>query len=97
MEDGLLSVLKHDLILTELSTVSVSAVLALRCTTRKIRQCVNDKRLTETLPNVIEALELRGYNPFTLCHYGDVDSMWLLMVTGLDPKLVNRVCLIRSC
>ena len=52
---------------------------------------LDDSKLSEILPKTFEKLELFHSNPFTHCFSGDVESAWLMMVHGVDPRLVDHV------
>ena len=53
-----------------------------------------DEALAELLPKSFEVLGLYHGNPFTCCHNGDVESAWLMLVHGVDPRIVDHV---REC
>jgi hypothetical protein len=50
-----------------------------------------DEKLSELLPNAFNKLGLIYSNPFHHCRNGDVESVWLMLVHGIDPLLVDHV------
>jgi len=50
-----------------------------------------DQVLAELLPKSFESLAAYYGNPFTSFQNGDVESAWLMLVHGLDPRIVDNV------
>jgi len=65
---------------------------------RRVGKCFSelftDSLLTALLPKSFESLGLYRSNPFTLCQNGDVESIWLMLAYGIDPRITDSVCYI---
>jgi len=83
-------------IVKTLCLVCPSLPVRLRRVSKRFIECFSDERLTEILPQTFESLGLYYGNPFTYCHYGDVESVWMMLVHGVDSHIVDHVCCPRN-
>ncbi len=72
--------------------LSPSLPIRLRRVARTFSDLFTDSLLTALLPKCFEALGLYHSNPFTLCAIGDVESFWLMLALGIDPRITDSVC-----
>ena len=70
-----------------------SIPVRLRRVSKVYSSIFSDDRLAELLPKVFEDLGLFNSNPFDHCHSGDVESLWLMLIHGVDPGIIDHVCL----
>ena len=69
-----------------------SFAIRLLRTAKSFSGIFSDESLAKLLPQAFESLVLNYGNPFTSFHNGDVESAWLMLIHGLDPRIVDHVC-----
>jgi hypothetical protein len=90
---SLLSIISDDRILIELCQFMPSVTIRLRRVSKRYLDFFHDGKLAQLLPATFEKLGLYYSNPFLHSRKGDVESVWLMLVHGVDPFLVDPVCL----
>ena len=88
----LLKLFKVDGILERCSLFCPSLSVRLRRVSATHANWFHDDLLSNLLPKTFEELGLHYSNPFSHCYYGDVESMWLMLVHGVDPQILDHVC-----
>ena len=91
---SLWSIISDDTILSTLCLFLPSLTIRLRRVNRAHADFFHDQKLADLLPLTFEKLGLFYSNPFVHCHKGDVESVWLMLVHGVDPFIVDQVCFI---
>ena len=75
-----------------LCTLMPSFSIRLLRTAKSFSVIFSDETLAKLLPQAFESLVLNYGNPFTSFQNGDVESAWLMLIHGLDPRMVDHVC-----
>ena len=86
-----INLLEHSRILESLCSFCPSAPIRLQRLCSPLNEFFSDERLSEYLPKTFEELGLYYSNPFTHCRNGDTESLWLMLVHGVDPRIVDNV------
>lgn len=89
----LINLLQTPRILESLCNMCPSAPIRLQRLCKDMNAFFSDERLSEYLPKSFEQLGLYYSNPFLHSRSGDVESLWLMLVHGVDPRIVENVCL----
>lgn len=90
--NSLVKVLDNRRILETLCLLCPSLPVRLRRVSKLFSAYFSDEKLSELLPQTFEQLGLYYSNPFLHCHEGDVESAWLMLVHGVDPRITGPVC-----
>ena len=88
---SLRSILSDDRIMIELCEFLPSIGIRLRRISQEYFDLFPDQRLAELLPATFEKLGLFYGNPFQYCQKGDAESVWLMLVHGVDPFITGQV------
>lgn len=59
---------------------------------KSLQDLFPDEKLSELLPSAFDKLGLIYSNPFLHCRNGDYESVWLMLVHGIDPHIADHVC-----
>lgn len=74
-----------------LSLYCPSLPIRLRRVNKGFLKYFGDENLSQLLPDTFEKLGLYYSNPFIHSLEGDVESVWLMMVHGVDPRITGHV------
>ena len=88
---SLWSIIVDDTVLSVLCLFLPSLTIRLPRVSRAYADFFHDQKLADLLPSTFEKLGLFYSNPFLHCHNGDVESLWLMLVHGVDPCIVDQV------
>ena len=88
---SLWSVITNESALTELCQFLPSITIRLRKVNKGYLEFFHDEKLSQLLPAAFEKLGLFYTNPFIHCKTGDCESVWLMLVHGVDPFLSDPV------
>jgi hypothetical protein len=89
---SLWTLLRDETILSTLCLFLPSICIRLRRVAMKFLNFFHDERLAELLPSTFEKLGLFYTNPFEHCHNSHTESVWLMLVHGVDPCITDQVC-----
>jgi len=89
---SLWSIISDDTSLSAICLFLPSLTIRLPRFNRAFAEFFDDPKLADLLPQTFEKLGLFYSNPFAHCHKGDIESMWLMLVHGVDPFIVDQVC-----
>jgi hypothetical protein len=87
----LVDIIQNQSIAENLCLFCPSLPIRLRRVSKRFMSYFPDEKLSELLPKTFESLGLYYGNPFTYCLKGDVESVWMMLVHGVDPRIVDQV------
>ena len=87
----LLDIIKIPRVIEMCSLYFPSISVRLRKLNRSFADWLNEDRLSIILPQTFDELDLAHHNPFLICQQGIYEALWLMLLRGLDARVVDQV------